>query len=103
MHTNSGVLVMDEKACGERRMGMNEVLTAQKVMTSSIESMEEKVEWLEEAIRGNGKPGINERLALIEARLQSIDRTASLMVKVLMPLLTSVLLLGLGAWVKSVT
>ena len=80
----------------ERRTGMQDLLAAQ-------ERMEEKVEWLEEAIRGNGKPGINQRLALIENHLSRIDYWLGMAVKVLLPVLMSILALGLTGWGQAIT
>ena len=81
---------------GERRMGMTELLKAQ-------EKLDERVEGLEEAIRGNGKPGINQRLALIEAHLARMDYWGGVLVKVMLPVLLMILALGITAWVQSVT
>ena len=86
---------MDLRANGERRMGMNELLEAQK-------RLEERVDELDEAIRGNGKPGINQRLMRIEDSLARMDKWFEIVVKVMLPILLSTLGLGILAWINSV-
>lgn len=86
---------MDLTGNGERRMGMNELLEAQK-------RLEGRVDELDEAIRGNGKPGINQRLARIEDTLARMDKWFEIVVKVMIPILLSTFGLGILTLVGSV-
>lgn len=45
-----------------------------EVLGDSIEALEKTVRHLDQAIRGNGSPGIQTRLALHEHRFAQIDR-----------------------------
>ena len=83
------------KDSGERRMGMSDLVKAQ-------ERIETKISSIEDAIWGNGIPGMKAELLLIKEQLSRIDRCISLGVKILTPILIAILFLGITAWVESV-
>ena len=83
-------------------MGMEELLKGQARLEAQFQEMDGKVDRLEDAVWGNGKPGINQRLALIEEHLVRINRWAEIFMKVSIPILLSILLLGITAFIESV-
>ena len=83
-------------------MGMQELLVAQAKTESTLSTIGDKVEMLDEAIRGNGKPGINQRLSMIETHIKRMDYWAGVLVKILLPLLLTTLAFGVTTWVQSV-
>lgn len=87
---------------GELQMGIAELLKGQERLAEKFKDMDEKVDRLEEAVWGNGKPGINQRLALIEEHLNRIDRWCELFIKVATPIIIGIMLLGITAFVESV-
>jgi len=87
---------------GERRMSMEELLKGQARIEAQFQDINEKVNRLEDAVWGNGKPGINQRLALIEEHLERIDKWGEIFMKVSLPILLGILLLGITAFIQSV-
>lgn len=88
---------------GEMRMGMEELLKGQARLETQVAEMSDKIDALEKAVWGNGRPGIYERLTSIEDHLQRIDKWGELFMKITVPILMALLLLGATAWVQSVT
>lgn len=92
----------DSEEPTERRTGMDELLRGQARLEQQAKTNGDRIEWLEEAIRGNGKPGINHRLMRIEEHVARMDYWAGVLVKVMLPILVAILVLGVTAWIKSV-
>lgn len=86
----------------ERRQGMDKLLEGQARLEEKVGDLCDRVEWLEEAVRGNGKPGINHRLMRIEEHMVRMDYWAGILVKIMLPILMSTLALGVAAWIKTV-
>lgn len=87
---------------GERRMGMEELLKGQARLEAQFQEIDDKVNRLEDAVWGNGKPGINQRLASMEEHLSRIDKWGEIFMKISLPILLSILLLGITAFIQSV-
>lgn len=86
----------------ERRMGMEELLQGQARVEEHIKDLCNRVEWLEEAVRGNGKPGLNQRLTSIEDQLKRIEYWGGFCAKIMMPMIGAILLGGITAFIKTV-
>ena len=91
-----------EERDGERRMGMEELLQGQARLEERVGDLCDRVEWLEEAVRGNGKPGLNQRLVSIEEQLKRMEYYGGLCAKIIVPMLGAILLGGITAFIKTV-
>ena len=58
------------------RMGINEAMTDKNIkeLTASVNQIRDKVESLDRAIRGNGNPGMLERLGIACSELKDLAR-----------------------------
>lgn len=86
----------------ELRMGIDELLQGQVRVEEHVKDLCNRVEWLEEAVRGNGKPGLNQRLTSIEEQLKRIEYWGGFCAKIMMPMLGAILLGGITAFIKTV-
>lgn len=93
---------LEEETGRERRMGMEELLQGQARLEERVGDLCDRVEWLEEAVRGNGKPGLNQRLVSIEDQLKRMEYYGGICAKIMMPMLGAILLGGVTAYIKMV-
>ena len=84
------------------RMGIDELLQGQVRVEEHVKDLCSRVEWLEEAVRGNGKPGINQRLIAMESQLSRIEYGGGFCAKIMMPMIGAILLGGITAFIKTV-
>ena len=84
----------DKRSCIECRGIMIRLEMTSKTLNSTVGRLTEGMSELVELIKGNGEPGINERLRVVEARERGCSRSSRLWFDRIWKILVSV---GVGA------